>query len=972
MNLESAMRSLLLCLLFCAPLACQPSLYDASKGEPGARHPSISGDGQTVVFSLWGDLWRWEGATGPCIQLTRHFAHDTLPEISPDGRQVAFSSDREGSLDVHLIDIDGGEPRRLTWHSGADLVCGWSEDGQWIYFTSQRGDRNALWRIASGGGTEELVLDDDVKGADANVRQGHVVYASGSVTPFRRGYRGSANEEIYLLRAGHEVPDQLTEFDGNDRGVLLLAGGDILFTREVERRFNFYLLRGLKERPRQLTDFDDIGAEEPGLSCDGQWLVYQRRHYLYRVKVAALVAGEPGELVKLDIRQDTLQPQIEQRTFTEGVSDPHLSDNGKVLVFVLRGAIWVCAPDGGEARQVTEPGLGDARPRVSPDGRTIAFQSTRSGNSDLWLMDVDGRNLRQFTTDAANDFFHNWSPDGQSLVFCSERSGNRDIWLQELGQTQARQLTQDPSADDDPSFSPDGKLIAYDSHARGNADIWVMNADGTSRRFVLGGTDTEQSPLFSRDGRMLYFERYVAGRQRTSLYAATLDGANEMLLAADAASASLTPDGETVLFAGQKNGRQVILAVPAPITILGAREVPVMARASVDLAAERVALFNEAWDKLNTRFYDPKFHGVDWPAVKARYLPLVARSRTIEELYYYIWMTMGELSASHMGVFGRRSTTARSATADLGARLEAVKISDGRPGLKIAELESGGPLQKAWARAGDVILGVNGRRFEAGENMWSRFELVNAQSFDFRLWISADGAPENIREVALRAENSQQAAARRYQAEMEARRRRVSELGQGRMAYIHLTAMDDANLAAFRAFIARDDVRRLDGLIIDSRGNRGGLSYMQILELLAASPYLQILPRTREAWQQPRLYWDKPVVVLCDERSNSGGECFPWAMKTLKRGKVVGERTPGNVIGTAWESLSDGSTFGIPTEGYFSMDRKRNLENDGVEPDVRVVITPEQRIRRQDPQLAEAIKVLKAELPVREAAPALK
>ncbi len=71
-------------------------------------------------------------------------------------------------------------------------------------------------------------------------------------------------------------------------------------------------------------------------------------------------------------------------------------------------------------------------------------------------------------------------------------------------------------------------------------------------------------------------------------------------------------------------------------------------------------------------------------------------------------------------------------------------------------------------------------------------------------------------------------------------------------------------------------------------------------------------------------------------------------------------------------SLSDGSTFGIPTEGYFSMDRKRNLENDGVEPDVRVVITPEQRIRRQDPQLAEAIKVLKAELPVREAAPALK
>ncbi|CAG0994910.1 partial Tol-Pal system protein TolB, partial [Gammaproteobacteria bacterium] len=183
------MPLLLLLLALAAPLNAQSAkpLYDPAKGEIGARTPSISDDGKTVVFSLWGDIWRWDDS-GKVTQLTRHEAYDTNPVLSPDGKQVAFSSDRFGSFDVMLIDIDGGPATRLTWHSASDIVCSFSDDGKSLLFTSRRTERSALWRIAVSGGTEELVLDDDVNEGDACMRNGHIAYSSGSVTPYRRGY----------------------------------------------------------------------------------------------------------------------------------------------------------------------------------------------------------------------------------------------------------------------------------------------------------------------------------------------------------------------------------------------------------------------------------------------------------------------------------------------------------------------------------------------------------------------------------------------------------------------------------------------------------------------------------------------------------------------------------------------------------------------------------------------------------------
>src|SRR6516225_12132703 len=103
-----------------------------------ARMPDISPDGKHVVFTYLGDIWIVESIGGIARPVTMHPAHDTAPVFSPDGQQIAFSSNRHGSYDVFVVPVQGGKPKRLTFDSASDLVCGWSADGKNILFTSTR------------------------------------------------------------------------------------------------------------------------------------------------------------------------------------------------------------------------------------------------------------------------------------------------------------------------------------------------------------------------------------------------------------------------------------------------------------------------------------------------------------------------------------------------------------------------------------------------------------------------------------------------------------------------------------------------------------------------------------------------------------------------------------------------------------------------------------------------------------------
>ena len=151
-----------------------------------------------------------------------------------------------------------------------------------------------------------------------------------------------------------------------------------------------------------------------------------------------------------------------------------------LAVVVATGVFSTTAPATDWLWQVTTDTKADYAPSWSPDGTTIAFTSTRSGNPDIWTIPAGGGVATQITTDPAYDTYSAWSPDGTTLAFSSNTSGNWDIWTIPATGGPVTQITTDPAYDEWPAWSPDGFAISFGSKRSGNWDIWVIVPEHTT------------------------------------------------------------------------------------------------------------------------------------------------------------------------------------------------------------------------------------------------------------------------------------------------------------------------------------------------------------------------------------------------------------------------------------------------------------------------------------------------------------
>src|SRR6516162_156206 len=170
-----------------------------------ARTPDISPDGKMIAFSYLGDIWTVETIGGIARPVTMHEAHDIAPVFSPDGRMLAFSSNRHGSYDVFVVPVQGGRPRRLTFDSAADMVNGWSPDGKQILFSSARGTSFPpsleLYTVPFEGGPERRITNSEGKEGVFSPDGKEIAYVRGPGTWYRKGYRGSSNDDIWICNA---------------------------------------------------------------------------------------------------------------------------------------------------------------------------------------------------------------------------------------------------------------------------------------------------------------------------------------------------------------------------------------------------------------------------------------------------------------------------------------------------------------------------------------------------------------------------------------------------------------------------------------------------------------------------------------------------------------------------------------------------------------------------------------------------
>ncbi len=891
---------------------------------------------------------------GRAVRLTLNEAFDMRPMVTPDGKQVVFCSDRSGSYDLWMMAIDGGTPRRLTFNAAPEVPCGFTADGKQLLFQGAGSTDWEIYRISLDGGTETQLTRTGGRDASTIDDGTTLFYIDGPTDAKVQEYKGSANDRLYRQLTG-VAPEHMHSYEGNTREPRVSKDGKRLyFTREVEGSFELFVADVASGEAKQLTKLGDDGLATYSLSTDESSVVFVWKFYLHSLDLKT--QGATPKLMPITIREDAMQPRKAQRIFSNGVESADISVDGRMIAFELNGNIWIMGADGGEARQITADAFHNQMPRISPDGRQIAFFSERNGNTDIYLMGIDGRNVRQFTNDPALDAFMNWSPDGTKIVFCSERSGNRDIWVQSLTGGQAVQLTTNALADDDPCFSPDGSMIAFDSGRGGNTDIYVMKSDGSDQRRIYGSTEIEESPHFSPDGRMLVFTRIVRGTSSvaTSVVVTDMAGSGEFVVA-EGGHGQFTSDGRSILYVGGavRGGGQLFLA-PAPVAINQGRQIPFLAKVEITEKEEMLRCFDEAASAYGQGFYDPRYHGKDWASLVARYRQLVEACNSREEYLFYLNRMVGELSASHSGAFGQTIRAKQFNTGLLGVRFTPEVFRGNRQRLRVDEVESGGPADKAWIRKGDYIFRIGGKAIGAGDNAYALLEGTTGQEIALVVSDTAEG--ETFREVKITPEAPQQKQQREYMQWIMKNKTNAARGSSGQVAYIHISGMMPPNLQQFQNELASPQVQSCRALIIDVRNNGGGNIHQQLIDILSRKPYAEIRLRNGMKIGQPTLYWDRPIVVMINESSYSDAEVFPHAMKTLGMATIVGTPTPGAVIGTNDIRLSDGTTWRIPGSGFFNKDGS-NQEHNGCKPDIAVDLTPADEFGGKDPQLDKAVEV---------------
>ena len=374
-------------------------------------------------------------------------------------------------------------------------------------------------------------------------------------------------------------------------------------------------------------------------------------------------------------------------------------------------------------------------------------------------------------------------------------------------------------------------------------------------------------------------------------------------------------------------------------------------------------IYGESWRMLRDFFYDRGMNGVDWPAMRQKYRPLVERVSDRAELSDVIYDLVGELSALHIFVrYGdQREGLDQVRPASLGAtftrdeaaggwRVEHVYRADpdypdqfaplSQPGVKVAE--------------GDVITAINGRSTLAVEH--PELVLRNQAGKQVLLDVKPKDGTTN-RQVIVKPITGARETDLRYDEWELTRRERVEEMGQGQIGYVHLRAMGASDIAEWaRGFFPVFDRQ---GLIIDVRHNRGGNIDAWILEKLLRKAWFYWQPRVGEPTWNMHFAFRGHVTVLCDEHTASDGEAFSEGFKRLGLGKVIGTRTWG---GEVWLSaqrwLVDSGMATAAETGVYGPEGEWLIEGHGVDPDIVVDNLPHATFNGSDAQLDAAVKHL--------------
>ena len=479
-----------------APAATEPIKF--------ARYPHVS-QGK-LVFSYHGDIWiAGEDGSNP-TRLTAHVARDAFPRLSPDGRLVAFTSDRFGNNDVFVIPASGGEPRQLTFSTVPDTVLNWTPDGQGVLISTSRAIspwRSPLYVVPLNGGLPTpLPMDGAVQG---------MIKQDGSMVAFnrmggsywRKGYRGNRSDDIWVQNLKTNAITRLTdtnlkEFRSFTQDVYPMWGNDgqIYFSSERDGLFNIWRIAGTGGAPTQVTSHREDGVQFPSMSPDGTTIAYENEFDIWTLKVGSRTPRRVPLSLSFDPNRNLVR-FIETQNRMDGFA---ITPEGDYAAIDFHGEIFLVPtdPEVGEKRQITANSWRQRGALVSPNGRWIAYRSDESREEEIWVHDREANSSKKLTTHESFKTIDAWSPDSSQLAW----TANNRLFVSAIDTGQTVELGYHRAGGYGVSgWSPDGKwLVTTKRDADQNADVFLFEVDSKRELNITANPWSDTQGTITPDG----------------------------------------------------------------------------------------------------------------------------------------------------------------------------------------------------------------------------------------------------------------------------------------------------------------------------------------------------------------------------------------------------------------------------------------------------------------------------------------
>ena len=476
------------------------------------RFPATNGN--DIVFSYAGDLYKVSARGGEAKRLTSHVGYEMFPRFSPDGKTIAFTGQYDGNTEVYTIPADGGEPLRVTYTATNqrddvgdrmgpnNIVTAWTADGEKIVYRNRisSGFNGKLYTVAKEGGLSEVIPLPE-GGFCSFSPDGKRLAYNRVMREFRtwKYYQGGMADDVWIYDAGKKTVENITNNRAQDI-FPMWVGNEIYFISDRDRTMNLFVYDTKTKTTSKVTDFTEYDIKFP--STNGKLIVFENAGYIYRFDPAT----KKAEKVSVTLSSDHVYARNEIKDGGRYMRSASLSPDGKRVVVTARGEVFNLPVEKGVTKNIVRtPGAHERSATWSPDGKHIAYISDATGETELYMQPAEGGQAVQLTKN--NDTYirdFEWSPDSKSIVYTDRK--NR-INLLNVETKQVTEVLRDPKKEPyDVTFSPDSKWLAYTRMADNEYDIIYLYRIADKKEIQV--TDRwydSGSPTFSTDGKYLVF-----------------------------------------------------------------------------------------------------------------------------------------------------------------------------------------------------------------------------------------------------------------------------------------------------------------------------------------------------------------------------------------------------------------------------------------------------------------------------------